>query len=76
MNRKWEEAFEQITDKYELHEELLGLDELLQDQGRPLYQAMTVEDWFEIIGVLSNLSERSGAIARICLEIHQSERLM
>jgi hypothetical protein len=59
-----------------LHEELIGLDELLQDQGRSLYQAMTVEDWLEIIGVLSDLSERSGAIARLCLEIHQSGRLM
>jgi hypothetical protein len=59
-----------------LHEELLELDELLQHQGRSLYEAMTVEDWLGIIGVLSNLSERSGVIARICVEIHQAGRLM
>jgi hypothetical protein len=53
-----------------LHDELLALDALLQEQGRSLYDAMTLEDWLDIIGVLSNLSERSGAISRRCLEIH------
>jgi hypothetical protein len=58
-----------------LHEELLGLDDLLQDHGRSLHDAMTVEDWLEIIGVLSNLSERAGAISRACLQIHEPGRL-
>lgn len=57
-----------------LHDELLGLDELLQDHGRSLYDVMTEEDWLEIIAVSSNLSERAGAISRVCLRIHQAGR--
>ena len=53
-----------------LHEELLAFDTLLQERGRSLYDVMTLEDWLDIIGVLSNLSERSGAIAKLCLETH------
>ena len=57
-----------------LHEELLGFDALLQERGRSLYDVMTLEDWLDIIGVLSNLSERSGAIAKLCLGIHFQAR--
>jgi hypothetical protein len=53
-----------------LHEELLAFDSLLQERGRSLYDVMALEDWLDIIGVLSNLSERSGAIAKLCLGIH------
>jgi hypothetical protein len=53
-----------------LHEELLALDALVQEQGRALYDAVTLEDWLDIIGVLSNLSARSGAISKVCLDIH------
>jgi hypothetical protein len=57
-----------------LDEEMLGLDDLVRDHGQSLYDAMTEEDWLEIIGVLSNLSERAGVIARVCLQIHQPGR--
>jgi hypothetical protein len=57
-----------------LHEELLAFDTLLQERGRSLYDVMTLEDWLDIIGVLSNLSERSGAIAKLCLETHFQAR--
>jgi hypothetical protein len=53
-----------------LHEELLALDALVQEQGRALYDAVALEDWLDIIGVLSNLSARSGAISKLCLDIH------
>jgi hypothetical protein len=53
-----------------LNEELLGLDELVQGQGQSLYAAVTLEDWLDIIGVLANLSARSGAISKLCLDIH------
>ena len=53
-----------------LHEELLAFDSLLQERGRSIYDVMTLEDWLDIIGVLSNLGERSGAISKLCLEIH------
>src|SRR5258705_12066040 len=52
-----------------LHEELLGFDALLQERGRSLYDVMPLEDWLDIIGVLSNLSERSGAIAKLGLAL-------
>jgi len=57
-----------------LHEELLGFDALLQERGRSLYDVMPLEDWLDIIGVLSNLSERSGAIAKLCLGLHFQAR--
>jgi hypothetical protein len=57
-----------------LHEELLALDALLQEQGRSLYDVMALEDWLDIIGVLSNLSARSGAISKLCLDIHFQAR--
>jgi hypothetical protein len=57
-----------------LHEELLGFDALLQERGRSIYDVMTLEDWLDIIGVLSNLGERSGAISKLCLEIHFQAR--
>jgi hypothetical protein len=53
-----------------LHEEFLGLDEFVQEQGHSLYAAVTLEDWVDIIGVLANLSARSGAISKLCLDIH------
>jgi hypothetical protein len=53
-----------------LHEELLALDALVQEEGRALYNAVALEDWLDIIGVLSNLSARSGAISKLCLDIH------
>ena len=53
-----------------LHEELLATDALMQEQGRALYDALTLEEWLDIIGVLSNLSARSGAISKLCLDIH------
>jgi hypothetical protein len=53
-----------------LHEELLALDALVQEQGRALYDAIALEDWLDIVGVLSNLSVRSGAISKLCLDIH------
>jgi hypothetical protein len=57
-----------------LHGELLGLDDLVQEQGQSLYAAVTPEDWLDIIGVLANLSERSGAISKLCLDIHFQAR--
>jgi hypothetical protein len=57
-----------------LHEELLALDALLQERGRSLYNVMALEDWLDIIGVLSNLSARSGAISKLCLDIHFQAR--
>jgi|GEM_PF-4241027 hypothetical protein len=57
-----------------LHEELLGFDALLQERGRSIYDVMALEDWLDIIGVLSNLGERSGAISKLCLEIHFQAR--
>src|SRR6266446_329873 len=57
-----------------LHEELLAFDSLLQGRGRSIYDVMTLEDWLDIIGVLSNLGERSGAIAKLCVEIHFQAR--
>jgi hypothetical protein len=57
-----------------LHEELLAFDSLLQERGRSIYDVMTLEDWLDIIGVLSNLGERSGAISKLCLEIHFQAR--
>jgi hypothetical protein len=35
---------------------------------------MALEDWLDIIGVLSNLSARSGAISKLCLDIHFQSR--
>lgn len=57
-----------------LHEELLGFDALLRERGRSIYDVMTLEDWLDIIGVLSNLGERSGAISKLCLDIHFQTR--
>jgi hypothetical protein len=57
-----------------LYDELLALDALLREQGRSLYDVLALEDWLDIIGVLSSLSERSGAIAKLCLEIHFQAR--
>src|SRR5216684_3252278 len=51
-----------------LHDELLGFDALLQERGRSIYDVMALEDWLDIIGVLSHLGERSGAISKLCLE--------
>jgi hypothetical protein len=53
-----------------LHEELLGLDTLVHEEGRALYDAVALEEWLDITGVLSNLSARSGAISKLCLDIH------
>jgi hypothetical protein len=58
-----------------LHEELLALDALVQEHGRALYDAVALEEWLDIIGVLSNLSARSGAISKMCLDIHFQVRL-
>lgn len=57
-----------------LHEELLALDALMQERGPSLYNVMALEDWLDIIGVLSNLSARSGAISKLCLDIHFQAR--
>jgi hypothetical protein len=53
-----------------LHEELLALHALVQEDGESLYAAVTPEDWLDIIGVLANLSTRSGATSKLCLDIH------
>jgi hypothetical protein len=57
-----------------LHEELLALDALVQEQGRSLYDALALEEWLDIIGVLANLSARSGAVSKMCLDIHFQTR--
>jgi hypothetical protein len=65
-----EAAVSLVSTLKRLHEELLALDALVQERGRPLYDAVALEDWLDIIGVLSNLSARSGAISKLCLDIH------
>jgi hypothetical protein len=65
-----EAAVSLVSTLKRLHEELLALDALVQERGRALYDAVALEDWLDIIGVLSNLSARSGAISKPCLDIH------
>jgi hypothetical protein len=65
-----EAAVSLVSTLKRLHEELLALDALVQERGRALYDAVALEDWLDIIGVLSNLSARSGAISKLCLDIH------
>jgi hypothetical protein len=53
-----------------LEQELNELGALLQDHGRSLYEIITLEDWVEIIGVLSSISNKSDSISKLCFEMH------
>jgi hypothetical protein len=57
-----------------LEQELLELHSLIHDHGQSLYRSVTLEDWVDVIGVLSNLGEKSRATSKLCLEIHFQAR--